>query len=178
MKTNAGYFFTVALSGEWALTATGALKRNASAPTAARMLARGTLQQALGLKRWHRLSLGVSGCSLDASIDGVVVVEALEDTGCDPTSHGWAAVGTGWHDAQIKAVTVKTDDSNCSVPVTRWRQRTLGTFLQTAAHVMLEVHGATSGWWTRRAGGSPSCAGACQHMIMHYGAACMCFKSP
>ena len=81
-----GYVFNVSATGAWSLT------RNAnpepgsptagctSGPTLTQVLASGRLARPLRLRRWHRLSLSMSGSTITASVDGVRVADVANST--------------------------------------------------------------------------------------------------
>ncbi|MGH3394458.1 MAG: hypothetical protein ACRDPO_07185 [Streptosporangiaceae bacterium] len=81
-----GYLFNVSAAGSWSLTrnanpepglpATGCT----SGPTARRVLASGRLARPLRLRRWHHLSLSMSGDTITASVDGVQVANVTNST--------------------------------------------------------------------------------------------------
>ena len=103
MKTGYGYFFTVSVTGAWQLMASGASEAGSETNVKVRILVSGHLASGFGLQTWHNISLAAAGCELKAEVDGVVVASAT-DVGCNATQAGYAAVGSGWHAAQVKEV--------------------------------------------------------------------------
>jgi Glycosyl hydrolase family 59 len=81
-----GYVFNVSATGSWSLTrnanpepglpATGCT----SGPTLTEVLVSGHLARPLELRHWHRLSLSMSGDTITASVDGVVVADLTDPT--------------------------------------------------------------------------------------------------
>ena len=77
---------------------------SSSSGASVRVLARGRLTEGLGLRKWRTIALSAVGCQITAEVDGAVVSQE-EDTGCTGEG-GWGAVGSGWHETQLKAVHV------------------------------------------------------------------------
>jgi hypothetical protein len=81
-----GYLFNLSATGAWSLTRnvnpepTAADSGCASGPTRPQTLASGRLAKAPILRRWHRLSLSMSGSTITASVGGVRVADVANST--------------------------------------------------------------------------------------------------
>jgi hypothetical protein len=107
-----GYVFDVSAAGAWRLVSNANTKPTGSncqtgGPTAPTTLASGTLAQPPGTKSWHRLSLGMSGSTITAAVDGTAVAQVSDSSWTSGPAGIEAGAGTQtWPQAQYSNLSI------------------------------------------------------------------------